>query len=520
MINGIGVENFRSFKNKTQIELKPITIFVGKNSSGKSSFLRTFPLFRQSVEENTTGPVLWYGRYVDFGDFDEIKSKDSDSDLIGFNFNITLSKDSRFRRYHPRYSVSSIDDIVVNVSLSVYSKGGKTKTREVMLEFNDSTVTITLDDNDNAKLIIKSNGYSVTKEGLIARNLGRFIPVLMQKKVKEEVITTGSKRSYFGIGVERGLESSFLESATKLLQPHFHSKTDVSNISYALARINFTSYSEFSDMLESMFKEQRTFVRNYTLNKDEIAGSIYPYILGYNVNDISEMVNGALIDVFRSVKYIAPLRATSERFYRFQDLQVDEIDFTGSNLAMVLNSLKPQEKVNFEKWTKDNFDFVAKVKQVGAHFAVNISTADEKNEFNIRDMGFGYSQVLPIVTAIWLETERGNNYRRLPITFLIEQPELHLHPSYQYSLAETFARVVSKAKEREIDLKIIFETHSQSMIEALGECIERDDVNISADDISILVFDKSDEKHTAVTSSYFNEDGYLTNWPIGFFSGR
>ncbi|EBX0434616.1 DUF3696 domain-containing protein, partial [Salmonella enterica subsp. enterica serovar Bareilly] len=138
---------------------------------------------------------------------------------------------------------------------------------------------------------------------------------------------------------------------------------------------------------------------------------------------------------------------------------------------------------------------------------------------NISDMGFGYSQVLPIVTAIWLETERRIASPRRPITFIIEQPELHLHPSYQNNLAKIFAKVVTTAKSNNIDLKIIFETHSQTMIEALGECIE-DNMGLSENDVSILIFEKNDKQQTIVQKSYFNEDGFLQSWPVGFFSGR
>ncbi|HEA3193864.1 TPA: DUF3696 domain-containing protein, partial [Escherichia coli] len=138
---------------------------------------------------------------------------------------------------------------------------------------------------------------------------------------------------------------------------------------------------------------------------------------------------------------------------------------------------------------------------------------------NVSDMGFGYSQVLPIVTAIWLETERRATTVRKPITFIIEQPELHLHPSYQHNLASIFAKVVTKAKENNVDLKIIFETHSQTMIEALGEYIEENE-SLSQDDISILVFEKDDKQQTIVKKSYFDENGFLKNWPVGFFSGK
>ncbi|EEI7951961.1 AAA family ATPase, partial [Salmonella enterica] len=90
MIRGIGIQNFRSFVDRTFIDIKPITVFVGKNSSGKSSLLRTFPLLRQSVEENTTGPILWYGRYVDFGDFTDVLSRNTENKEITFSFSLQV----------------------------------------------------------------------------------------------------------------------------------------------------------------------------------------------------------------------------------------------------------------------------------------------------------------------------------------------------------------------------------------------------------------------------------------------
>ncbi|HFG2220775.1 TPA: AAA family ATPase, partial [Vibrio cholerae] len=66
-MDSIRIRNLRSFTdsvcNEKYVEIKPITVFVGKNSCGKSTLLRTFPLLRQSIESNTTGPILWYGDY-------------------------------------------------------------------------------------------------------------------------------------------------------------------------------------------------------------------------------------------------------------------------------------------------------------------------------------------------------------------------------------------------------------------------------------------------------------------------
>ncbi|HDX7867541.1 TPA: DUF3696 domain-containing protein, partial [Escherichia coli] len=59
----------------------------------------------------------------------------------------------------------------------------------------------------------------------------------------------------------------------------------------------------------------------------------------------------------------------------------------------------------------------------------------------------------------------------------------------------------------------------QTMIEALGEYIEENE-SLSQDDISILVFEKDDKQQTIVKKSYFDENGFLKNWPVGFFSGK
>lgn len=68
-LNSIRIQNLRSLVDTGDIELKPLTILVGRNSVGKSTFARTFPLIRQSCEAQKKSPVLWYGRLVDFGDF-------------------------------------------------------------------------------------------------------------------------------------------------------------------------------------------------------------------------------------------------------------------------------------------------------------------------------------------------------------------------------------------------------------------------------------------------------------------
>ena len=53
------LQNFRGFRDTGWIELKPLTLLVGANSTGKSSLLRFLPLLRQSMATETGVPFAW-----------------------------------------------------------------------------------------------------------------------------------------------------------------------------------------------------------------------------------------------------------------------------------------------------------------------------------------------------------------------------------------------------------------------------------------------------------------------------
>jgi predicted ATPase len=80
-MDSIRVERLRCLSDTGYIQLKPITVLLGQNSSGKSTFLRILPLLKQSVESRTTGPILWSGRLVDFGNFNDAHQTGSKDDI-------------------------------------------------------------------------------------------------------------------------------------------------------------------------------------------------------------------------------------------------------------------------------------------------------------------------------------------------------------------------------------------------------------------------------------------------------
>ena len=79
-MKSIQVRNFRSFQDSGKIEFKSINLFLGKNSSGKSSILRLFPLFKQSILHELRGPLMWYDETYDFGSFSNVLSRHSIDD--------------------------------------------------------------------------------------------------------------------------------------------------------------------------------------------------------------------------------------------------------------------------------------------------------------------------------------------------------------------------------------------------------------------------------------------------------
>ncbi|KAF0158294.1 MAG: hypothetical protein FD159_1199 [Syntrophaceae bacterium] len=91
MFTEIGIENFKAFGKMQHIPLKPITLLYGPNSSGKSSFIQSLLLFKQTLEESTNDevPLLSRGNLVDLGDYSEFIHKHDDKNefKMSFSFN-------------------------------------------------------------------------------------------------------------------------------------------------------------------------------------------------------------------------------------------------------------------------------------------------------------------------------------------------------------------------------------------------------------------------------------------------
>ena len=83
MITKWKVSNFKSIYEETELNLGPLTIFAGANSSGKSTFIQSILLIAQTLEHKVgSRSVVLNGALTSFGQFDDLKSNGSKSDQI------------------------------------------------------------------------------------------------------------------------------------------------------------------------------------------------------------------------------------------------------------------------------------------------------------------------------------------------------------------------------------------------------------------------------------------------------
>lgn len=121
---------------------------------------------------------------------------------------------------------------------------------------------------------------------------------------------------------------------------------------------------------------------------------------------------------------------------------------------------------------------------------------------DLTSIGVGVSQVLPTL-VMGLIAPRGT-------TFLLEQPELHLHPRVQSILADFLLGLTWVGKQ------CIIETHSEYLINRLRRRVAEDHSNKLMDKINIYFVEREKGK-SKFQKVDLNEFGAVINWPKGFF---
>jgi AAA15 family ATPase/GTPase len=515
----IRIKNLRSLEDTSDIKLSPITLLVGKNGSGKSTFARFFMLLRQSIESRTKGPLLWYGDHVDFGSFEESHCKSSTDDSIYFSLSIPLVARETIR--HPMFyleEMSIIENYMANIEFRVKgTKDNKTYLDNLKIEINKDTVNIGFD--RNAKLAsIDVNGVDISSFSSKYESIERlsFFPYIRPIRSSQ---SEKMQRHLFGYNTMKDQE--IIDSISKDLTDFCHGKVKNENIKMVAMGLAYGDKVSFLTQL----KKIKTLGNYYQQNISQIRPGnkkiedIRQKVLALLIPSLLVEVDEYLTSVALNISYIEPVRAGIVRFYREQDLSVAEIDPIGRNLPMFLRNLSETEKKDFSQWTLNNLGFEVKALSKHGQIALHLTEEGCTQDYNLADMGFGFSQILPIVAQLWILIRKGTKTRRgfnLPKILSIEQPELHLHPDRQAKVADMFVAAIKLARKNDIDLRLVIETHSETIINRIGNLIYQK--KLSPSDAGVVLFEKRyADKSAEISISGYDSEGCLQNWPYGFF---
>ncbi|WP_105945558.1 DUF3696 domain-containing protein [Pseudomonas sp. LLC-1] len=481
----IRINNLRTLSDTGYIELKKINVLLGRNSSGKSTFARTFPLLKQGAKLKSKSGVIWFGSDVDFGSFHDARSRTANkNDPISFTFvkrNLDISPELLYFQSKQR-SQQRLSSRLRRVEVTANIWEDEKKLASYELKAGPSVATFDVHGMFGASFFIDGVDLTLAAQEAMYfyRHSGLLPDIYPVEKLDIESVNT---------------------SVYRLLLKHY----SISPATLSLSRIgelptrilfNRSMLAEHLDIEpQQMSKNFVSFVRTYIMWRD------FPIIW--------ETVRDELTESLTRIRYTKPLRASAERYYRTQGLSVDEIDPQGTNLAMFLNDLSAKAAAEFSSWTTKHLGFSIESRTSEGHVSILISDA-VSSKTNMADTGFGFSQVAPILAQVWQCIKSNRN--STPFIFVIEQPELHLHPHMQSKLASLFASVANRHRH----IKFVIETHSEVFINQFGASVE--DGVIPASDIGIYVFEKSsDSGVTDIVESHFDEKGFLEHWPYGFF---
>ncbi len=218
----------------------------------------------------------------------------------------------------------------------------------------------------------------------------------------------------------------------------------------------------------------------------------------------------------------APVRSKPQRTY---DPARPTRDPEGDYIPMYLADMFFQDKrkwKNFkgalEKFGQESglFDEIS-VKSFGGKasepFQVQIRKFSGKvkgPQRNLIDVGYGVSQVLPLVTELLHGESLMDLFSGIPPSiFLLQQPEVHLHPSAQAALGSLFCQVAKPERQ------LVVETHSDHLLDRVRMDVRDGTTPLKPDDVSILFFERKDlDVH--IHSLRIDEEGNIEGAPDGY----
>lgn len=466
MLKNISYENFKSFKKLNNFEFKPITILCGTNSCGKSTIIQSLMTLKQTLESQSNEQVLLLnGKYVHLGIFNDIVFEKKPTNIVSLKYTFIFNKSNSegiLRHYLRQLSNAHPSDDV---------------------DFSESRIDIEL------KL----------------RTVNRQTKIKYMKAIRVE---------------EYKLIISFNSKTDKLKKYEtFIYFKYAENKNYNIFWENVKFYND-EEAVSGNTKGVCEFINLFPTIKRVIngydAGTTNLYMFFWRVKDI-------IGNIFKSYSYIGPLREEASRRYIYEN-EISEIGLKGENAAFLYMRDSKEEIKNFytfnsqteefsrkkvtlkegvNEWLRilgiEGFD--SKISNEVIYLNLNANPYNDTN-VNMADVGFGISQVFPII----LEGLRISENE----TLVLEQPEIHLHPKMQMDMADYFLSLALAKKN------VIIETHSEHIINRLVRRIIEDD-NKKLKDLIGIYFITPSKDGSNIELINIDESHGIVNWPENFF---
>ncbi len=224
--------------------------------------------------------------------------------------------------------------------------------------------------------------------------------------------------------------------------------------------------------------------------------------------------------LFSRLYYLGPLREDARRVYRWTGSQPSDVGRRGEFAVDALLASRewagsdPSERrgrsADLEAHVAESLKTLGLIHSfevsplAGASnlFQVWVRRSAKGSKVLLTDVGFGVSQVLPVVTLCHYVPEGS--------TVIFEQPEIHLHPSAQSELGSVLTDVAKTRK-----LQIVIESHSEHLLRRIQRRIAEE--TFEAQDAALYFCSLKENGESRLTALRLDEFGNISNWPEHFF---
>jgi len=375
----------------------------------------------------------------------------------------------------------------------------------------------TLESNtDDSALVINGENTNLTESSQIFCNITKkeeFSIYIEYKKKEDDAGSKEESKVSFTYNKNTGFtasESSLVDSTKEIKILPDMNEEDILNL-VSKFRLNDVQFDRiYNNFYESDFR----MVHKISRDKPFLSLDISPYKEEEEKKSVNFgfgfgfKPNGALEDLAEKIIHIPGIRSTPERQYKIHGYSTKFQGRFDKYTASILYKwgLKEKNKIKELNVIINTLGLGADIsakKLNEAQVCVEVSrpTRNKKQDkVNLSDVGFGLSQVLPIIVAL---IESNNEH-----IIYIEQPEIHLHPKAQFKLAAILSDYVNKGR------KMIIETHSSILIRGLQ--IEVAEGKLPENSVSLNWFTQDSDGATAVSEAMFDENGTFGDWPADF----